>query len=125
MVYVLVWGLFWVAVGAGCGYGFLAGVGRWPIDARATLFVCSVIVSGLTWSTEKLMGSGHGGPGLGWITTFPLGALGAGLIVGASLRRPKAEARGACLSCGYNLTGNVSGVCPECGTDIQHRGSST
>ncbi len=23
----------------------------------------------------------------------------------------------SCTSCGYNLTGNVSGVCPECGTD--------
>jgi hypothetical protein len=26
-----------------------------------------------------------------------------------------------CLSCGYNLTGNISGVCPECGTKIQQR----
>ena len=25
---------------------------------------------------------------------------------------------GACVSCGYNLTGNVSGICPECGTEI-------
>jgi len=25
---------------------------------------------------------------------------------------------GHCLGCGYNLTGNVSGVCPECGTPI-------
>ena len=25
---------------------------------------------------------------------------------------------GLCLACGYNLTGNVSGVCPECGTKI-------
>jgi hypothetical protein len=25
---------------------------------------------------------------------------------------------GCCTSCGYNLTGNVSGVCPECGTVI-------
>lgn len=24
-----------------------------------------------------------------------------------------------CLDCGYNLTGNVSGVCPECGTPIR------
>ena len=24
----------------------------------------------------------------------------------------------ACLYCGYDLTGNVSGVCPECGTAI-------
>lgn len=23
-----------------------------------------------------------------------------------------------CWKCGYNLTGNVSGVCPECGTPI-------
>jgi hypothetical protein len=23
--------------------------------------------------------------------------------------------RGLCLACGYNLTGNVSGICPECG----------
>ena len=27
---------------------------------------------------------------------------------------------GRCPSCGYNLTGNVSGVCPECGDrDVQ------
>jgi hypothetical protein len=25
---------------------------------------------------------------------------------------------GACRKCGYNLTGNISGVCPECGTPI-------
>jgi hypothetical protein len=25
---------------------------------------------------------------------------------------------GHCSACGYNLTGNVSGVCPECGTKI-------
>ena len=23
-----------------------------------------------------------------------------------------------CLSCGYNLTGNVSGICPECGWEL-------
>ncbi len=23
-----------------------------------------------------------------------------------------------CLACGYDLTGNVSGRCPECGTDV-------
>jgi hypothetical protein len=26
---------------------------------------------------------------------------------------------GHCSTCGYNLTGNVSGVCPECGTSVQ------
>jgi uncharacterized paraquat-inducible protein A len=24
--------------------------------------------------------------------------------------------RGLCAACGYDLTGNTSGVCPECGT---------
>jgi predicted amidophosphoribosyltransferase len=27
---------------------------------------------------------------------------------------------GLCRFCGYNLTGNVSGVCPECGKPIQN-----
>ena len=25
---------------------------------------------------------------------------------------------GLCLNCGYNLTGNVSGICPECGQPV-------
>jgi hypothetical protein len=37
----------------------------------------------------------------------------------ASIRAPYARYRrrkkGLCLACGYNLEGNVSGVCPECG----------
>jgi hypothetical protein len=26
---------------------------------------------------------------------------------------------GCCLTCGYRLTGNVSGICPECGTPFE------
>jgi hypothetical protein len=33
------------------------------------------------------------------------------------IRRLKREP-GHCQSCGYNLTGNTSGVCPECGTPV-------
>ncbi|MCC7294208.1 MAG: hypothetical protein IT449_19265 [Phycisphaerales bacterium] len=29
----------------------------------------------------------------------------------------------ACLTCGYNLTGNVSGVCPECGVRVRMEGA--
>ncbi len=27
--------------------------------------------------------------------------------------------RGLCLTCGYNLEGNVSGDCPECGENVK------
>jgi hypothetical protein len=38
----------------------------------------------------------------------------------AELRiRRRARRNGFCQKCGYNLTGNVSGVCPECGTVIK------
>ncbi len=38
----------------------------------------------------------------------------AGLRHGFSPRCPP----GACRVCGYDLTGNTSGICPECGADL-------
>ena len=50
-----------------------------------------------------------------------LAALGAVLGVSLSLRRMTRTARSSlrrnCAKCGYDLTGNLSGRCPECGTD--------
>ncbi len=43
----------------------------------------------------------------------------AGLAYGVSRRVMTRLRPGRCRSCGYDLTGNVSGVCPECGTPIQ------
>jgi hypothetical protein len=46
----------------------------------------------------------------------------AALCVRAMLRERLLRQRavqGLCLQCGYNLTGNVSGICPECGGQIQ------
>ena len=34
------------------------------------------------------------------------------------VRRYRRRKRGLCVNCGYNLTGNISGICPECGTPI-------
>jgi hypothetical protein len=52
-----------------------------------------------------------------WIPLAAAAALPAAWLLGRSygalrrrLRRP-----GTCPACGYDLTGNVSGVCPECG----------
>ena len=36
-------------------------------------------------------------------------------------RRMRRRQANQCVKCEYNLTGNVSGVCPECGTPIRRR----
>lgn len=35
--------------------------------------------------------------------------------------RLQRQAAGLCLRCGYSLTGNISGVCPACGTPTGSR----
>jgi hypothetical protein len=39
-------------------------------------------------------------------------------LVRGPLRRFRRRRRGLCGKCGYNLTGNVTGVCSECGASI-------
>jgi hypothetical protein len=34
-------------------------------------------------------------------------------------RRWRRRRNGWCVACGYDLTGNISGICPECGTEIR------
>ena len=45
---------------------------------------------------------------------MPLGML----LARGPLRRWSRRRRGLCLTCGYNLEGNTSGTCPECGGKI-------
>ncbi|UCC29745.1 MAG: hypothetical protein JSU86_16260 [Phycisphaerales bacterium] len=40
-------------------------------------------------------------------------------VVIACLEPNEPSPAGYCRKCGYDLTGNVSGVCPECGTEIE------
>ena len=35
-------------------------------------------------------------------------------------RRARNKRRGLCTSCSYDLTGKMSGVCPECGTKVEY-----
>lgn len=72
-------------------------------------------------------------PGLGWVNDnppyqvylgyIPIPLLGM-LVVLASptillwLPAKVAPPSGRCRSCGYDLTGNVSGRCPECGREV-------
>jgi hypothetical protein len=47
--------------------------------------------------------------------------------IAAIVRRRRRLARrgGFCEICGYNLTGNTSGVCPECGTPVPGKSGAT
>ena len=51
------------------------------------------------------------------------------LLGGTTLLIFRRDARpippGHCQKCGYNLTGNVSGVCSECGTRIEQEEAET
>lgn len=49
---------------------------------------------------------------------FWAAALSASVALLRSLVRKREIPTGYCQECGYNLTGNVSGVCPECGEKI-------
>ena len=53
-------------------------------------------------------------------TWAPTTVVGAALVwMGVSrYRRRRRRTQCHCVSCGYNLTGNISGKCPECGTPI-------
>lgn len=53
-----------------------------------------------------------------WAPLLAFGAYPGVVFVRAALRRHRRRRRDLCLTCGYNLTGNVSGVCPECGTAL-------
>ena len=43
----------------------------------------------------------------------------AAFIRGPVLRPWRRRRKGLCLNCGYDLRGNVSGVCPECGREAK------
>lgn len=53
------------------------------------------------------------------LLTYP-----AGSLVRGPLRRYRRRRRGLCLRCAYNLEGNVSGTCSECGTAVKNPPSS-
>ena len=46
-------------------------------------------------------------------------------LLNARVRTYARGRRGSCLTCGYQMRGNVSGRCPECGTAIQDRVTPT
>lgn len=100
--------LFAVALAAGALIAFLA-----PRRAvrLALLFAVMAVLSPLLlwvriWVFRELL----------TIAVFPVPIVTAWLITRVRSRRPRA---GDCQKCGYDLTGNISGVCPECGCAVE------
>ena len=51
-----------------------------------------------------------------------------GVVVWPMVRQRERERlakAGRCARCGYDLTGNTSGICPECGTTVSQKSDST
>ena len=108
------------------------------------------LLAGVTWAASLLRGI-RVGSSLCWCETLGNGMVVVGAKLGGSIRWVQIEMwfvflvalapttilwcldwlhrQGHpprhCQKCGYNLTGNVSGICPECGTPIEGEGSPT
>jgi len=91
---------------------------------HATAFLCVIGATGLFVLWDKLVASIPSNWSL--VLIFMLYLIGFGLAIWYTRRdirrrlRTQLAKKGipVCIPCGYNLTGNESGVCPECGTEI-------
>ena len=98
----------------GCSWGDLA---HWP---RAGVCVeppwnRDELWSGCYWRPLK---GGFSFVGSQRVAYFPVYMLLPPLVLAAWLLRVPNRTASSCNGCGYNLTGNVSGRCPECGTVV-------
>ena len=92
------------------------GVALTVVDGRLRVWPASALDDGLRAAVARDK------PQLvAWLGWLPAPADRAGLwarCASALLARRRDYPRGRCQACGYNLRGNTSGVCPECGQAV-------
>jgi len=82
----------------------------------------------ITWGRASYGGKGSTEWGMSILLPYWLlacsaaGSAPALLMISRRLHRRSRRRAGRCVRCGYDLRGNVSGVCPECGAEVA-RGS--
>ncbi len=54
-----------------------------------------------------------------WVPCVLFGTYPTLAFIRGPLRRWRRRRKGLCIDCGYDLTGNVSGVCSECGSEVE------
>jgi hypothetical protein len=69
---------------------------------------------GIGWDNEQRLGTGETTWGAQVRLAWPVSLFGLTAVL-LGLRRRPPRRNGLCPRCGYDLTGNVSGTCPECG----------
>jgi len=96
---------------------------RFLVGLFLAIWICACVDAFLVWVGISLPGVGLlAGP---FVMAVALLAAGSPWLAEAWIKyRRNAERRrrlrlGLCITCEYDLTGNVSGVCPECGTKIE------
>lgn len=75
----------------------------------------------VTWIPRSYFHSGHlwGVNVPLWLPFLLLSAYPTIALVRGPVRRYRRRRKGLCIKCGYNLSGNVSAVCPECGRSFR------
>ncbi len=105
-------------------WSFVVQIGSWDVEVFGG--ACAIDFYG-NWFDDIVVVYGHGFGLSLWntwsseLTQFPLWlpflivAIPMIIMWGFVPKFP----RGHCRRCGYDLTGNTSGVCPECGVEVQ------
>ena len=109
------------------GYFFLVVAGHVEEPARFLAYLLWPISTWFRYAYPDCLHRWFGFGVVGWfVVNFGLGFLYyyiQGLLVFWVIDKlyPRPQVFGYCKKCDYDLTGNVSGVCPECGTPIVDR----
>jgi len=87
--------------------------------SRARYTIIATIIVVFSWLLGEILAHGaHRSPNIGDVVSLmglPVGLL---VLVRGLLANRRWPPPGHCHKCGYNLFGNVSGICPECGSAI-------
>lgn len=102
----------------------IIAIASFPLMVIVTHYVLTIICYTL-WDNRdwiKMLGQylGYEAVALAAFLTCPLGAsYVVARTVFVRLGRSVDHNSHSCRKCGYNLTGNVSGICPECGSEVE------